>query len=205
MPSLLAPAYPYQQFNDDADIVALFSSYNQLANTILDWLLSRPLACYMRESISAGLLDYAAYCIYGVRRYQIGYSNIDTISGAIDTITINQLPIDGNAIAVHAGSTKLSDDIFKRILTWNFYRGDGTQFSIPWLKKRIMRFLTGTQGRAWRFNGTLPVSVIVQNSIVTIQVAHGVATSELIQTLNILLRNGIVHVPSALTYNITEI
>jgi hypothetical protein len=38
------------------------------------------------------------------------------------------------------------DDLFKRILTWHLYKGDGKLFNIRWLKRRIMRFLTGEQG-----------------------------------------------------------
>ncbi|MGA3767720.1 hypothetical protein ACPBXC_29065, partial [Escherichia coli] len=38
------------------------------------------------------------------------------------------------------------DDLFKRIMTWNFYKGDGFYFSIPWIKRRILRFLLGVNG-----------------------------------------------------------
>lgn len=40
----------------------------------------------------------------------------------------------------------VSDDIFQRCLTWQFYKGDGTTFSIEWLKRRVVRFLTGANG-----------------------------------------------------------
>jgi len=41
---------------------------------------------------------------------------------------------------------ELPDDIFKRILTWNLYKGDGNRFSMRWLKRRIARFLFGVNG-----------------------------------------------------------
>ncbi|WMJ65680.1 hypothetical protein RBI80_00330 [Klebsiella variicola] len=31
-------------------------------------------------------------------------------------------------------------------MTWNFYKGDGFYFSIPWIKRRILRFLLGVNG-----------------------------------------------------------
>ena len=68
---ITAPTYPYQQFSNDAGIQPL----------------------YMRSSITGGLLDYAAYCLYGQRRYRIGYVNLANASGAIDgTITTSTRP-----------------------------------------------------------------------------------------------------------------
>ena len=40
----------------------------------------------------------------------------------------------------------VTDDVFKRILTWHFYKGDGKNFSVRWLKRRIWRFLQGANG-----------------------------------------------------------
>jgi hypothetical protein len=39
-----------------------------------------------------------------------------------------------------------SDDLYRRIITWHFYKGDGKYFSIRWLKRRIWRFLYGPNG-----------------------------------------------------------
>ena len=39
-----------------------------------------------------------------------------------------------------------TDDIFKRIITWHFFKGDGKYFTVAWLKRRIYRFLYGEDG-----------------------------------------------------------
>ena len=201
---ITAPAYPYHQFSDDADIVALFDAYNRMAQDTLTWMDDHILPLYMRTSITGGLLDYAAYCLYGQRRYRIGYVDLADASGAVDTALLNALAIDDTDTFVTTGGTFISDDIFKRALTWNYYMGDGCQFSIPWLKKRVMRFLTGDQGHAWRFNGTLPVSITVSNRTVTITVSAGLADSTLIESLPVLLRKGVLSVPPAYAYTVKE-
>ncbi|MCX8667108.1 hypothetical protein J3T99_05715 [Acetobacteraceae bacterium B3987] len=201
---LTAPAYPYQQFSDDADIVALFDAYNRMAQGTLTWMNDHILPLYMRSSITGGLLDYAAYCLYGQRRYRIGYVDLVDASGAIDTALINALAIDGTDTFVSTGGTFVSDDIFKRALTWNYHKGDGCQFSIPWLKKRVMRFLTGEQGHAWRFNGTLPVSITVSGQTVTITVTAGLADSTFINALPVLIQRGVLSVPASHSYSVKE-
>lgn len=198
--AILAPAFPYQQFSDDADIKALFDAYNTLAQKILTWIYEHCLPLYMRPSITGGLLDYVAYCLYGIRRSQLGYSQIGLVNGSIDTAAINTLAIDDITAAISAKSIHLSDDVFKRVITWNFYKGDGSQFSIPWLKKRIMRFVTGDQGHAWRFNSTAPVSITIQNGSILIKISPGTVSVDLVTTLNSLLQAGIVAVPPTFLY-----
>lgn len=201
---LTAPAYPYQQFSDDADIVALFEAYNRMAQSTLEWMDDHILPLYMRPSITGGMLDYAAYCLYGQRRYRIGYVDLADASGAIDTALLNALAIDDTDTFMTTGGTFVSDDIFKRALTWNYHKGDGCQFSIPWLKKRVMRFLTGEQGHAWRFNSTLPVSIAISDRTVTITVTAGLADGTLIAALPVLIQRGVLSVPPTYSYAVKE-
>ncbi len=39
-----------------------------------------------------------------------------------------------------------TDDVFKRCITWSFYKGDGRVFNIRWLKRRLQRWLNGVDG-----------------------------------------------------------
>jgi hypothetical protein len=41
-----------------------------------------------------------------------------------------------------------TDDIYRRVLTWHFYKGDGNYFSMPFLKRRVWRFLYGQDGKS---------------------------------------------------------
>lgn len=202
--TLTAPAYAYQQFSDDPDIMALFAAYNEMAQSTLSWMIAHPLALYMRPTITGGLLDYAALCLYGIARHQVGSSQIVNIAGAVDTTPINTLPVDANQLPRTSSRFDVTDDLFKRLLTWHLYKGDGLQFSIPWLKRRIMRFLTGDGGHAWRFNSTAPVSVTLRDHSVIIVIAKETADDHLITLLGALIRNGLLSVPAAFTYSITQ-
>src|SRR5262245_51754337 len=47
----------------------------------------------------------------------------------------------------------VNDDVYRRLLTWHFYKGDGKYASVEWLKRRIWRFCYGK-------NGTSPEDVV---------------------------------------------
>ena len=55
-----------------------------------------------------------------------------------------------------------NDDVYKRSLTWNLYAGDGYQASVVWLRKRIARFLYGTNGTDISVDDLLNVSIKLQ-------------------------------------------
>lgn len=100
-----------------------------------------------------------------------------------------------------------TDDYFKRILTWNFYKGDGTVFNMRWLKRRIVRFLNGVNGVDVSCADTSNVSVVIANDPVTsrptvfnITVANG-GTSATI--LIAAIQSRAVNLPFQYTYNVT--
>lgn len=75
------------------------------------------------------------------------HTEADPIPGAI----VGPYPNIVNAIAttqiwVDKNDYDTPDDIYQRILTWWFYKGDGKNFTVPWLKRRLARFLYGTNG-----------------------------------------------------------
>jgi hypothetical protein len=39
-----------------------------------------------------------------------------------------------------------NDDLYRRILTWHFFKGDGNYFSTRFMKRRVWRFLYGYNG-----------------------------------------------------------
>jgi hypothetical protein len=70
------------------------------------------------------------------------------------------------------GSTLATDEVYKRVVTWAFYKGDGKVFNIRWLKRRVMRFLEGTND----INQTYQVSVrFGVHPIVYIDILGGIA------------------------------
>jgi hypothetical protein len=59
-------------------------------------------------------------------------------------------------------------------MTWNFYKGDGRTFSVRWLKRRVMRFLTGANGTDPGVDNTYQISVTFgPSNDVTIRLVAG--------------------------------
>ncbi|STX01610.1 Uncharacterised protein [Kluyvera ascorbata] len=58
-------------------------------------------------------------------------------------------------------------------MTWNFYKGDGFYFTIPWLKRRVLRFLTGVDGVDVVNDQRWSISVLFSSSGATISIIKG--------------------------------
>ncbi|QHI95518.1 hypothetical protein GT348_03865 [Aristophania vespae] len=202
--TLIAPAYAYQQFTDDSNIVAFFDAFNQMATETLTWLAEHPFPLYIGSYLTGGFLDYCAYCLYGQFRYKISYVQLQQYGGALNDQDINRIAIDEIIVQKNYLGTTINDDLFKRILTWNLYKGDGLSFTIPWLKRRIMRFLTGNEGQVWRFNSCQNVDVKVKGRIVAITITPGDWDSSLISVLDRIINNGILNIPPIYNYAISE-
>ena len=136
------PSYLYKQYQDDDDLLAFVASYNAATQTYVDWFTSVNLPFY--PALSGALLDWVATGLYGLPRTSL----TQTITGAIGPLNTAELnTIELNSFTPPTTTYySITDDIFKRILTWNYYKGDGKRFCMKWLKRRIMRFLLGTNG-----------------------------------------------------------
>ena len=136
----IIPSYPYVQFADDANISAWFTAYNTYAQQYLDWFNNTPLFDYTNSAVTGDFLDWIANGVYGVYRTPIPYGQ-DRYIGPVNTYTPNYIPFNQRKQTTSASSYVMTDDVFRRVITWNFYKGDGLNPSIPWLKRRIARFL----------------------------------------------------------------
>ena len=152
------PSYLYQQYTDDDDLQAFVSSYNDYTQEFVDWFNSINLPIYTQSQIFGPLLDWVAAGIYGLVRPVLS-SGLFRAIGPYNTQYFNQKnPYNGFYFIGSRNVAATSDDVFKRIITWHFYKGDGKYFSPLWLKRRIMRFLFGENGVD--FEGpTYPISV----------------------------------------------
>src|SRR5262249_41238080 len=84
--------------------------------------------------------------VYGMARPLIG-STILRLLGPLNTYGPNFLPEINGIILEDPGLLVVTtDDIYRRILTWHFFKGDGKYFNARWLKRRIWRFLFGENG-----------------------------------------------------------
>lgn len=139
------PSYIYEQFNDDLNVTSFFSSYNQIAQGYLDWANQNPLSVYTNQNISGQFLDWIATGIYGISRPVILTPTVSG-GGAFATVPYGLIPFAGIK-TISAGTVSYaSDDIYKRVLTWHLYVGDGRQMSVEWLRRRVTRFLYGASG-----------------------------------------------------------
>lgn len=155
-------SYVYTEYDDDEDIQAFAQAYNEMAQDYLDTFIALNLPVYTSASISGALLDWVGEGIYGMSRPALPLGHTSVI-GPFNTYPFNTLPFNGRrSEATNAGGATFyvaSDDIYKRILTWAFYKGDGRFFTIRWLKRRIMRFLFGDAGVSFNVDQTYPVSI----------------------------------------------
>lgn len=150
------PAYLYVEYNDDDNVQALVASYNQYGQKYLDWFNAANIPVYTQQT--GALLDWVAQGLYGFIRPNL-FTYASRNIGPYNTVTFNSLPFNAYQIVSEGGSYIVDDDIFKRVITWNFYKGDGHVFNIRWLKRRVMRFLFSANGSSYDIDETYPVSV----------------------------------------------
>lgn len=157
--STIIPAYVYQQYADDDNVSAFFYAYNNFAQTYLNWFNGLNLPIYTGDVISGPLLDWVAQGIYGISRPTLAITRTLSTLGDFNTYDVNSIDINGSGGTSTSTIYTVTDDIFKRIITWNFYKGDGFTFSALWLKRRIARFLAGVNGTDYT-GPTYQISVV---------------------------------------------
>lgn len=154
----IVPSYLYVQYADDDDLQATRRAFNQLAQALLDWFNETPLGVYTSDAITGDLLDWVAAGLYGMTRPSLVTGHKHAI-GPFNTYVTNTRPFNYFLVVGDAPPVDTTDDTFKRILTWAIWKGDGKTFSVRWLKRRIARFLTGTNGTAGQTDQTYNISV----------------------------------------------
>ncbi len=169
----IIPAYVYEEYEDDDDVQSFFAAYNELAQQYVTWFATVGLGVYTNPAIVGALLDWVAEGVYGMVRPALA-SGRNRDLGPFNTYGFNVLPFNKRRLVGPNDVTVTTDDVFKRIITWNFYKGDGNVFNVRWLKRRIMRFLLGTDGAAPNIDQTYIVSVTFgANSVVSIRISVG--------------------------------
>jgi len=193
----IIPAYPYQQYADDADIQAFFAAYNSLAQGYLDWYNSTFLGLYTSVAISGSLLDWTASGIYGIARPVLATSSITT-DGGWDADPYNTISWNGFNVTASGTAAIADDDIYKRVLTWILYRGDGKQMTVQWLRRRVARFVYGANGSDIDIGLIQNVNITMASGAVTITVPLSSSST----ALQNLIAQNILPLPFQLTFTV---
>lgn len=152
------PSYLYVEYSDDSDLQAFVSSFNTMSQEYVTWFRNIGLPVYTGDPIAGDLLDWVALGLYDFKRPSLPIG-VETIIGEYNTFQYNQLPYNTRKILNPAVYYVANDDLFKRCITWNFYKGDGAVFNVNWLKRRVQRFLDGANGTDPGVQQTYQISV----------------------------------------------
>jgi hypothetical protein len=162
------PSYQYDQYTDDPWTFAWFSEYNTVGQDYVDTVNDLNLPIYTGDIIAGALLDWVGAGIYGYTRPALS-STFGGSRGELNTYMLNTTMLNDRVVVV-GPSSAVDDDVYKRCLTWHFFKGDGKYFTIRWLKRRVMRFLIGVNGTAPPIDQTYQISVTLgTNNEVTIR------------------------------------
>lgn len=187
-------AYLYQQYQPDEDLQAFFTAYNVFSQENLDRFNNLNLPIY--TNLEGELLDWVANGIYGQTRPSIGTPAQFSPEGVYNTIPYNISAYSQNFEIQINNQYIVTDDIFKRILTWNFYKGDGFQFNNEWLKRRVKRFLYGTNGMPYPIDNTFQIGVTYSGNDITITVPN-LTISPIFESC---LQSGVLQLPFQYNY-----
>ena len=152
------PAYLYQQYADDDDLQAFVQAFNEIAGWYIQWFAKTNPADYTQQHMQGVVLDWVLGGLYGIVRPALPIGIFKAV-GPLNTWTLNTWPLNRFDVIPPAEYQLTTDDIFKRIVTWHLYKGDGDVFNLRWLKRRVMRFLTGANGTWGDTDETYEVSV----------------------------------------------
>jgi hypothetical protein len=198
----IVPARPYQEYNDDDHINTYFTAHNALMQIRFDLLDNTPLSDYTNPLVCGSLLDWLAEGVYGIARPQISNYHVRVI-GPCNTYGLNYLPAMAKEYTLDEGSSyTASDDIYKRVITWHAYDGDGRTFSFTWLKRRLVRFLNGAWGKDYPVDDLTSVSVnFTANRVITITLPT-VAQNHVSAILADCIVSSVVELPLNFTWKV---
>lgn len=152
------PSYLYQHYKDDDVLQAFVASYNSLTQEWVDWFNSINLPVYTGTQIDNYLADWVLGGLYGYPRPVLA-AGATQEEGPFNTYALDSIAFDTYERVGPTTYYATTDDIYKRCLTWHYYKGDGKVFNIRWLKRRVMRFLIGANGTAPNIDQTYLISV----------------------------------------------
>lgn len=193
-------SYLYVQYADDGALQAFVDAYNQIVQSYLDAFNQINLPIYTQGNIAGTLLDWVAAGLYGILRPGLPTLGIPA-KGPYNSYPYNgAVPYNGYVPPVGQAYYATSDDVFKRIITWGFYKADGHQFSVRWLKRRINRFLNGVDGTDVPNDQTYAISVVFTGPYAATITLANTAISTIFKAA---VEAGILELPFQISWTVT--
>ena len=181
-----------------SDIQAFFTAYNTTAQSYLDSLNTLNLPNYTQ--LSAPLLDWVGTSLYGIERPSLGAGTPTNNLFVYNTTPYNTSEYSQTASTTSSTNYVVTDDYYKRIITWNFYKGDGFEYTTAWLKRRVYRFLYGANGVSPKIDQTYNVSVTyTSGSAITITIPN----IQISPILKSAIQCGVLFLPFQYTYTVS--
>ena len=194
-------AYPFQQYADDDDIQSFFEAQNDFAQGFLNWFVGANLPIYTGGIVSGSLLDWVGQGVYGIMRPSVTLGTTSSLDATNQPVT-NTLATNARKLLSNEMSAIVNDDIYRRVLTWNLYKGDGFVFNVEWLKRRVYRFMMGVNGVDFPIDQEYTVGVSVSNSVFTITISDTTGTA---QKLAQLIAQGNCNTPIQATFAVVVV
>lgn len=210
------PSYLYFQYLDDPDLPSLIASYNALTQGYVDWFTQINLPVY--TGLQGALLDWIGQGIYGLPRPSLSTTTLNGVIGQLasnyyhgatgpSSPTPNMVTaLDTMQIYQTQTTYDTPDDIYKRVLTWWFFKGNGFVFTIPWLKQRIARFLYGVNGTNPSIPFTPDIGVTFNDGTTPPTCAISIAnnsTNPIAIYFKAAVENGVLSLPFRFQYTVT--
>lgn len=187
----ILPSYLYTQYADDVNLQSFVSAYNTMTQEYLDWFNTINLPIYTVQS--GTMLDWVATGLYGIPRPTIANGFL-AWSAPLNSWAMNTIPLNGIDETPAGTPQYVTDDYYKRIVTWFFYKADGQVFTINWLKRRIVRFCLGVDGSSPAISTTPNVSVVFElGNVVTITINTNISITALVSAQYGRAQYGVTH------------
>ena len=193
----IIPSYAYWQYADDDSIQAFVAAYNGLASSYLTWFNTSALPDYTLQS--GPLLDWVATGLYGYPRPVLPYGS-EYSFGTYGTLPFVTIPYGKTKTIINTNYYPTTDDIYLRCIMWHVWKGDGFQFTIEWLKRRVCRFLYGIN-----FNPSdiYRISVSFGSGTCTIHISNSGGQTALAPVFAVAIADSVLATPPQFAFNVT--
>jgi hypothetical protein len=193
--SLNLPIYPNLPSGSTVLTVQQDGTYGSLVNDSVAYDLDGPFS--VGANTIVGLIQWVLTGLYGIPQPTLGALISQTSTACeFNTFQFNRRQFNQFSLTKTYNYSPANLDLYRRVATWLLYKGDGLIFGGRWLKRRVVRFLTGVNGADPGVQQTYGVSVVfAANYEITITITSAKFPGAPITALSELLASGALGLP----------